>query len=252
VTQHQRHGETERAHEGFEARLEVVFEWLEDNSKPVLGALAALVLLGAAVAVIFEWSAGQAESAQAQLDAVERDYFEAMGANPFALYVAEPANREQAQRARETALAGYEQVSVDHRGSVADHVAQIRAAEVEVELGELDAAEQRLATAADEMDEDSPLRATALRLRGYALEQLGRFADAAAAYEAAGAIESYPAREGLYAAAGESWLRAGDSARALGAFRETLALAPAWAERQGLVERVAGLEALLEGAAGSS
>ncbi len=252
MTQHQRHGETERAHQGFEATLERIFEWLEDNSKPVLGALAGLVLLGAAVALGFEWSASQAKTAQAQLDEVERSYFEAMGASPLDLYVTEPANREQAQRAREAALAGYEQVAADHPGSVAEQLAQIRAAEIEIDLGALEAAEERLARAADEMDEDSPLRATALRLRGYVLEQLDRFADAAAAYESAAAIESYPGREGLYQAAGDSWLRAGNRERALGAFRETLALAPAWAERQGLVDRVIGLEALLETSGESS
>ena len=252
MTQHQRHGETERAREGFEATLERGFEWLEANSKPVLGFLAGLILLGGAVALGFEWSERQAEAAQAQLDEVERGYFEAMGASPVAFYVTEPANQDLARRAREAALAGYGQVVADHAGSVAEQVAQIRAAEVEIGLGRLEDAEQRLAAAADEMDADSPLRATALRLRGYALEELERFADAAAAYESAAAVESYPGRESVYLAAGESWLRAGDSARALGAFRETLVLAPAWAEREGLVERVAGLEALLEGAPGSS
>ena len=252
MTQHQRHGETERAHEGFEATLGRIFEWLEDNSKPVLGALAGVVLLGAAAALAFEWSASQARTAQSQLAEVERSYFEAMGASPVAFYVTEPANQEQAQRARDAALAGYEQVAADHPGSVAEQLAQIRAAQVEIDLGGMDAAEQRLAQAADQMDEDGPLRATALRLRGYALEELERFADAAAVYESAAAIESYPGRESLYAAAGESWLRAGNLERALGAFRETLALAPAWAEREGLVDRVIGLEALLESSGGSS
>lgn len=238
----QRHGETDRSHEGFEATLERGFEWLEANVRLVLIVLVGAVVVGGASAAAYEWSKRQGLLAQIAFDRVEQRFYEAMGSDPRALFITEPANEERAERAREEALAGFEAVIAEHTGSFPAEASRIRAAEIEIGLGRLDAAEARLDRAAEELAPDSLLRAVALRLRGYALEELGRFDEAAEAYERGGAVAAYPAREALWLAAGENHLRAGDGGRAIAAFREILALAPAYAEREGLVERLAAME----------
>lgn len=242
----QRHGETEKPLEGFDLRIERGFEWIEDHARTVVIAIVGMLLLGGGVALGYELLQRQADASQGALDRVERRYLEAMGQDSSALYVTEPANRDQAAEARREALAGYDGVSADYTGSLADHAAQVRAAEVEIDLGDFEAAQQRLALAAGEMEADHTLRGAALRLQGYAFEELERWPDAAAAYAAGGAVEAYPAREALWLAAGENYLRAGDSAAAALAFEEVIVLAPAWAERQGLVERLAGLQVRAE------
>lgn len=238
---HQKHGETERAREGFEATMEDGFEWLEANARLVTSIVVGAILVGAASAGAYEWVQRRAVGAQEALARVERTYFEDMGSRPGAFYVTEPANADQAREAREAALAGYERVVADHRGSLAAEIAWIRAAEVEVDLEQLEAAELRLAKAPEVLSAGSALLATALRLRGYVLDELERPGEAAAAYEAGAAIDTYPASEELWLAAGESALRAGDSTRAIRAFEQVLAADPAYAERAGLVDRLEGM-----------
>ncbi len=243
MTQH--HGETERRAQGFEARLEVLYERVVANPIPYVSGVVGLLLVGLVAALVSEWRDQSQQTAQLALEQVEWRYLEGMGGTRGDLYVVEPANEDQAREARERALAGYEQVIAEH-GGVTREAAQMRAAEIEIDMGRLVAAQERLQIAADDMAGDSVLRAAALRLRGYVLEELGRLEEAAAAYEEAGGVESYPAREALWLAAGDTYLRAGDLEGAAAAYREILGIAPAFAEREGLVERLAGLEALSE------
>ncbi len=237
---HQQHGETERMSRGLDARMESFFEWLEANARTVVAVGVGLLVVGGLIAAGFEWSASVELAAQTALDRVERDYYDGMGTPMAELYLTEPANRDQAQRARENALLGYQNVAVDYPGSVAADAAELRAAEAEIELGRLDDASERLSLLAQRLDDEDQLRASALRLQGYAFEEQEKFAEAAAG------VTSYPAREALWLAASENHLRVGEVERAIAALREVLGIAPAWAERQGLLERLTGLEAMLE------
>ena len=248
MTQH--HGETERRREGFEARMEAGFEWLEAHAREVVAALAVLLLGGAGLALGYEWYRGAEESAQLALSRVEQRYLEGMGASRDDVVPVEPANADRARAAREEALAGYGAVASEY-GGLARDIAELRAAELEIGLGRLEAADTRLLAAGEQISEDI-VRAAALRLHGYALEELDRLEDAARAYEAAAAIEAYPAREDLWLAASEVRLRAGDPAGAASALREILVIAPEAAERRGLVERIEGLEASLPSAPGGA
>ena len=230
---------------GFEARLERGFEWLEANARTLIIIGVGLLALGGVVAGSFEWSVRQELAAQTALELAERAYYQGMGTPIAELFVTEPANQDRALRAREAALVGYQNVAVDYPGSVAANAAQLRAAEVEIELERLEAASGRLGTLAALLADDDPLRASALRLQGYAFEEQEKFAEAATAYEAAAAVTSYPAREALWLAASENHLRVGELERAIAALRQILAIAPAWAESQGLLERLEGLEGLV-------
>ena len=238
----QRHGETERRLEGFEARIEQGFAWLEAHAREVITVVLILFAVGGLAAFSYEWYGSSVREAQLAIDRVTWTYMEEMGGSRGDLYPVEPANQDQAQRAREEALAGYEAASEEY-GGLAREMAQLRAAEVEIGLARLEAAEARLAREADQMS-NQVLRASALRLRGYALEELGRPAEAAEVYEIGGGIEGYPAREDLWLLSAETRLRTGDFVGAAAAYREILFIAPEFAERQGLVERLEELEAL--------
>lgn len=238
----QRHGETDRAGRGLERTTDAWFVWLEDNARPVTLVIVGLLLIGGASAGAYEWSQRRAQESQDAYDRIERRFLEAMGSASEELLPSEPANPDQARAAREEALAAFSELS-ERTSGVIGYASRLRAAEMEVDLGRLEAALARLTAAEQELPEDHVLRGAALRLRGYVLEELERFAEAASSYEQGARVEDYPAREQLWVSAADNYLRVGDRERARDALSEALALAPVWAPgRQALSERLAGLE----------
>ncbi len=235
------HGETEARAEGFEGRIEDVFEWITAHAREVITGLLAFLVVGGTAAGLWEWSSRRAAAAQADLAAVELAYNLAMGSSPRTVFTAEPANADQALRARQAALAGFQAVSDEHPGSVASSIAQICAAEMEIELDRTDASQARLAALAAELDRSDLMRAVALRLRGYALEELGRWGEAGIAYADAAMIAAYPDRPAVWLSSAESYARAGDLDGELGAYQQILELDPAYAERQQITERLNAL-----------
>jgi tetratricopeptide (TPR) repeat protein len=235
------HQATERKAEGFERRFQQGLEWLSERPRQVLMLLAGGLVVGVLIAGIYEWGKRREGSAQVALARVERTFARGMGDERSAVPV-EPANADQARRAREQALAGFELVVREHGGSRAAALAQVRAAEIEVDLGELDAGIARIAAAVSELETDDPLRAVALRLSGYAHELKGDSLGAAEDYAAAAAVESYPGRALLWVVAGESFERGGATDRALDALRQGLASDPVLAEQLRAVQRIEQLE----------
>ncbi len=235
------HGETEARAEGFEGLIEDVFEWITAHAREVITGVGAFLIVGGTAAGFWEWSRRQAAAAQAELATVEIAYNLAMGSSPRTVFTAEPANADRALRAREAALAGFQGVSDEHPGSVAAAIGQIRAAEMEVELDRGDAAQARLDALAAELDRDELMRGVALRLRGYVLEELGRWGDAGIAYADAAMVASYPDRPAAWLASAESYARAGDADGELGAYQQILELDPAFAESQQITERLNAL-----------
>ena len=147
-----------------------------------------------------------------------------MGANPGEYFVPEPANADQAAKAREAALVELDAFVAAHSGSALAAIAAIKAAELEVDLGKLDAADQRLAALAGSLGPDDPKRAIALRLRGYTLDQRGQTLAAAETYADAAKVEAYPARGVVWIEAGDCFARAKAPDRAIAAYREALAM----------------------------
>jgi tetratricopeptide (TPR) repeat protein len=235
------HGETEARAEGFEGRIEDVFEWITDHARKVVIGVVAFLVVGGAAGGMWEWTQRRAAVAQSDLAAVQITYNLAMGSSVRSVFVAEPANADQAVRAREEAVAGFEAVSGDYPGSVASSLAQIRAAELEIELGRADAAQTRLEAAAAELDADDLVRGVALRLRGYALEELERWDEAGIAYAAAAGVQGYPDRPSVWLSAAGSYARAGDADGAADAYQQILELDPAFAESQQVTERLNAL-----------
>lgn len=235
------HGETEARAEGLEGRIEDVFEWATAHSRGVVIGIVSFLVIGGGIAAGWELNRRAAENAQRQLADVELAYNQAMGAGPRTVFPAEPANPEQGVRAREAALAGFEAVAREHEGSVAAELAGIRAAELEIELGRAVAAERRLQLLSDAAGRDALTRGVALRLRGYALEELGRFGDAGDAYGAAGGVAGYPDRAAVWLSAADNYARVGDSDRELAAYQQILDLDLEFADRNQVTERLNAL-----------
>jgi tetratricopeptide (TPR) repeat protein len=235
------HADTEAPLQGLEARLQRGFEWVGHHPRTVLAGLGAVVALGAFVAVSYElWQRARDQSAAA-LAEIEDRFVTAMGGTNELAFIPEPANPEQAGRSREEALRALDAFVGRHGRSRAARLAQLRAAEIESDLGRHAEAEARLGDLTEGLGGDDPLRAVALRLLGYVLEEQERHAEAGQAYADAATVESYPDHAALWLAAGEAFRRAGERARAEEAYREVIRADPEFAAERG----VEGLLALL-------
>lgn len=242
------HGDTETRLEGFEARLQDGFAWANAHGREIMIGVAAALLIGGLAAGVGEWRSRQSDEAQTQLAAIESRFTTAMGANPGEYFVPEPANAEQAAKAREAALVELDAFVAEHRGSDLAAIAGIKSAELEVDLGKLDAADARLAALIAPLGADDAKRAVALRLRAYTLDQRGQTLAAAEAYEGAARVQGYPARGLAWIEAGDCFARAKAPDRAIAAYREALATAPELSEQEQIVTRIGIQQALLDSA----
>src|SRR5215510_6106175 len=150
------HGDTETRLEGFEARIQDGFAWANAHGREIMVGVGVALLVGGLAAGVTEWRSRKSDAAQTELAAIESRFTEAMGANPGEYFVPEPANAEQAAKAREAAVTELD---------------AFKAAELEVDLGKLEAADARLAALVATLAANDPKRAVALRLRGYTLDQ---------------------------------------------------------------------------------
>jgi tetratricopeptide (TPR) repeat protein len=246
------HGDTDTRLGGFEARLQDGFAWANAHGREIIVAIAAFLLIGGVVAGVHEWRQGRQNDARTELARAEARYAVAMGASPGEQYVPEPANADQARTARETAVKEFDGLAAKFAGSDVAALAAIRAAELEIDLGQSDAAAARLDALTAALDADDPRRAVALRLRGYLHEAKGDALAAGETYEQAAKIESYPPRGLAWIAAGDAFARAGQPERAIAAYRQALATAPEVAEQEGIVARMGVQQARLDAAAAAA
>jgi len=240
------HSDTESRLEGFEARLQDVLGWANDHGREIVIAIAVFLILGGAVAGYYEYRKRSLAEAQTELARIEARFAKAMGANAEELFLSEPANPDQARAAREAAIAELDAFAKDRASTAIAPLAAIRAAELEVDLGNLDDAAARLDAIAAGLGQDDPRRAIALRLRAYVYDAKGETLKAAETYEAAGKIESYPPRGLAWIAAGDCYARANQPERAIAAYRQALATAPEVSEQEGIVARMGVQQAKLD------
>ncbi len=237
-------GDTEARASGFDATLEAGFHWVAERARWALGLLGVILVIGAGVAISHDRWTQREDDAQLALSQVEAGYARAMGSPVDQIWVAEPANPVQAQRGREEALARFEAVSLEHPGTRAAPLAELRAAEMEVDLERWADAEARLTGLVDQLEEFDVVGAIALRLLGFSQDQQGRFVEAGESYERAALPGLYPAAGSVWAEAGASFARAGAIERAVLAYQKVLSIDPELAEREGVVERLSALAAL--------
>jgi tetratricopeptide (TPR) repeat protein len=226
MTTSRHHSDTEARPSGLDGRIQDLLEWVTAHGREFVIGLGVLAAAAVVLAIVWESARSRRADALTEWAKIEAAFAAEMGSEPTATLVAEPANPEQAKAAREAALAKYEAFAQSHSGSDLAANALLRAAELEVDLGRLDAADARLQALVAQLDGDDPRKGVALRLRGYVLEELGRPDQAAEAYEAGGALESYPPRALLWLAAARTHMRLGANERALQALDEAVAAEP--------------------------
>ena len=235
------HGETETRLAGFEARLQDGFEWANAHGREIVIGIVAALIAGGVSAGVWEYRTRGRDGAAAELARIEAHFTQAMGSTSGEQLISEPANAEQAKKAREAGLAELDAFIVTQGSSDAAKLASLRAAEIDVDLGLLPDADKRLEALAASYDSADVRRAVALRLRGYVLDQSGNPLAAAEVYEAGARIDAYPPRVLLWIAAGDCLARAAQPERAIVAYRQALAASPEVAEQEGIIARI-GIE----------
>ena len=242
------HGETETRLAGFEARIQDGFAWANAHGREIVIGIAAFLIVGGIGAGIWEWQRRSRGATETELARIEARFTQAMGATTGEPFISEPANAEQAVKAREATLAELDAFVAAQSSSDTARVASLRAAEIEVDLGRLDVADKRLEALAAAFGEADARRAVALRLRGYVLDQSGNPLGAAEVYETGARILAYPPRVLLFIAAGDCFARAAQPARAITAYRQALSASPEVAEQEGIVARIGVEQAKLDAA----
>jgi tetratricopeptide (TPR) repeat protein len=239
----------------FETFLARGLEWINDHQAEVAAGLIAAILLGGATAGIWEWLGARERGSAEALAKVEVELVRELGGDPLAnngfapallgeIVVPtplEPADQSRATAARETALKSFAAVADEHSGTFAATVAQIRAAEIEVELKRFAEADTRLVALIDGLGSSDPVRGVALHMRGSVLESLDRAQEAAQVYADAGAIEEYPGRIQAWIAAAQTYERLGMRERTLESYDAVRVIAPEFAEQAGLMDRIEDL-----------
>lgn len=229
-----RKDEARQAAETLE-EIESVFDraagWATENPGRFLGGLGLILAVAGGIGVVDYVQKREALAASEAVAQVRSTYEAAMGAQPGALEIPEPANPEIARGAREEAVARYLEVAEEHAGSAPAVMALLDAAKIQQKLGETQTALETYARAV-EMAPDGTVEALALARHGLALEEAGSYAEAAEAYERATEIE-HPLRWQRLADAARARAAAGDRERAVAHFDrlemeapETLDLAP--------------------------
>jgi predicted negative regulator of RcsB-dependent stress response len=237
----QRHADTAAPVEGIEARIAAAFEWASEHPREVLSVLGAIVVTGALVAGVYEWQRRSQASAARALEQIEERFAQSMGADRFAAVIPEPQDGARATRSREEALAAFDQFIRSHGRSRFADFAAVRAAEMEIDLGRLGAADERLRELVEDLGSEPLLRAIALRLLGYVLEEEGQHGEAGKAYAEAAATEGYPDPAAVWLLAADAFRRAGERDQAATAYREVQQADPVYAAQKDVAALLATL-----------
>lgn len=216
-----RRPDTRQASETLQ-EIEGVFDRLATRvaENPVTAVvLLVLVLAGAAGASLYRWHAERtASEASRAVAEVQSAYLDAMGAEPGAVEVSDPEDPEKAAEVRAEYAKRFAEVADAHAGTAAGVSARLEQGRLHDALGEPEAAVAAWRKAAEEAPADTALEALARVQLARGLESQGRWEEAAAEHERAGAIEDFPVRAHALAHAARCWANAGKPEQALEAF----------------------------------
>ncbi len=205
---------------------EKIAEWVGQNPLPVLGTAVAILLVAAAWGLIASQIEGKRVDASAALAEAQAEYRLAMGADPSAFDMVEPANPETARRVRSEFVERFQQVARDYAGTAGGALGSLEAGALQQELEQTDEAVQTWRLSADELDAADPIRALLLVRIAACQEAELRWIEAAETYQQAAAIARYPLRYGALADAARCFAEAGEWDLALAAFDRIESEAP--------------------------
>ncbi len=209
---------TSEALRDLEESSDRVAEWASENAALILGAFAAILLLAGGVGLYSQAAANERDEAADALAVATSQYRQAMGADPISGGIPEPANPELAEQTRREYIERFAAVAEEHSGTDAGALAWLETGKLQTELGRLEEAATSFGRARDEAKGSTIAALGSLRLAALAEDRKDP-ASAAAAYEAAGAIEAYPLRAAALADAARCWAEAGDADRAFSVFQ---------------------------------
>lgn len=184
--------------------------WVQEHLRWVALAIAAVLLLAGGASFLASARSRSEKAASIALAETRNDYLRAMGAGPGVLEVPKLANEEAARQIRADFEQRFGAVADEHAGTVSGALARMEVADLAIEAGDTDRAlgvfEQALAD-----DPPSPaLRGLVLQSAAQALEQAGRWSEAAERHLEASGIASYPLRHWALADAARCRVEAGD------------------------------------------
>ncbi|MGH0034992.1 MAG: tetratricopeptide repeat protein [Myxococcota bacterium] len=191
-------------------------EWVGRNPMLVLGTALGVLIIAAAYGFSQSYVDSERDRASAELAAVGAQFRKAMGASPNDFEIVEPANPETAHKARSEALEAYLALAEEYSGSAVGSIAALEAGGLQADLGD---PERALAIWRDAAGHSESIpRALLLNRIAAAHEDAGDWAEAAAAYQEAFEVESYPLRYGALLDAARCLAESGDAPGAVALF----------------------------------
>jgi predicted negative regulator of RcsB-dependent stress response len=205
--------------EELNTRVDQLAHWVVENRVPFMATLVAILVAAGGYGIYDGVTSRQELEAATALARLEADYRQAMGSEPDAAIVEEPANAELAERTRREYRESFQELAEEHSGTSAAVMARLEAGNRAAELGDVEGGLDSFRTASEEAAGDSALRGLVLVRLGRALEQEGRFAEAAEVFEQAGVIEAFPLRYHALGDAARNYANADDEGRAVALYR---------------------------------
>jgi predicted negative regulator of RcsB-dependent stress response len=213
----------------FESSADRLAEWIRRHAI-VLGVALVLVIGGVwGVQAWHQHVAAQEAAATADVARVRSEYMVAMGGEPGSLEAPELANPEAARKIRSEFAERFRQVAAAHAGTVSATLATLQALDLDAEAAGPEATLTGLEAALGEAPDNPTLRAIVLQRMAQVLEAQGRFAEAAARYESAGAIKAFPLHDFALAEAARCYADAGEPDKALALYDRIQAESPDFA-----------------------
>ena len=202
----------------LEASGDRIADWASENAALILGVIAGILVIAAGVGMWSQHSTNEREKAVNALAEVSGNYRKAMGADPLAAEIPEPANADLAERTRREYVEQFESVGSKYAGTTVASVALLEAAKLHVELGNEAAGITNYEAARDASPESAIGAMASVRLAGLA-ESRGDMKTAAEAFERAAGVDAYPLRAVALGDAARCWAQANETDRALAAYQ---------------------------------
>ncbi|HXV36274.1 MAG TPA: tetratricopeptide repeat protein [Myxococcota bacterium] len=200
--------------EEFETLAERGARWVRDHLALAIAVLAIVLIGAAALGAYASRATHRAEAASDALDLVSSEYMQAMGASPDDLSVPELANPAAAAEIRSQFAERFAEVAEEHAGTAPAAFARLEQGNLAQAAGDFEGAIAIWRQAIEEHARRPSLRALLEQRIARAYEGEQRWAEAAAAYEAAAAVSDYRLRDIALAEAARCLQQAGETERA--------------------------------------
>jgi hypothetical protein len=217
---------TVEALEEIQSSADQFADWIRDNLTLVLGGVAGLLVIGGTASFLSSMGEETEREASAALHEARTAYMNAMGASATALSVPTLANPDAAAGIRDDFAAALDSISSEYQGTTVDFLSRLEAGLLAHQNGDAEAALVIYTELADEGSQGDELQGLASQRVAQVLEDLERFAEAAARNEEAAGLNGYPLRHWALADAARNRAAAGEIEAASALYERLEAEAP--------------------------